>query len=96
MYAQYFEQEKHPSSNETLLRATSAAGIPESEAKPFIEDSNEGLLDTKMAIREQAGNGIDAVPFIRIEGKRRDITFEGAKEVEEYEKALHQIVKESK
>ena len=49
-----------------------------------------------MAIREQAGNGVDAVPNITIEGKRRDLTLLGAKEIEEYEKAIEQIVKESK
>lgn len=95
LYSQYFENEKHPSTDETLLKATADAGIPEAEAKAFIEDHNEGLMDTKLAIREQKGNGIDAVPYIVIEGKRRDITLEGAKEIEEYEKALHQIVKES-
>ena len=47
-------------------------------------------------VREQASNGIDTVPNIMIEGKRRDITLVGAKEVEEYTKALKQIVKESK
>ena len=72
------------------------AGISESEAKPFIQDKDDGLMDVKMAIREQGGNGIDSVPYIVIEGKRRDLTLVGAKEVEEYEKALHTIVKESK
>lgn len=78
-----------------MLKATNEAGIPEAEAKAFIEDRNEGLMDTKMAVREQAGNGVDAVPYIVLEGKRRDITIEGAKEVEEFEKGLHQIAKES-
>ena len=61
----------------------------------MIEDRNEGMMDTKMAIREQKGN-TDAVPFIIIEGKRRDFTFEGLKEVEEYYKNLVQVAKESK
>ena len=96
LYSQYFENEKHPSADETLLKATSDAGIPESEAKPFIEDKNDGMMDVKNMVRQQAGNGVDAVPTIMFEGKRRDITLVGAKEVEEYEKALKQIVKESK
>lgn len=96
LYSQYFENEKHPSSDETLLQATTYAGIPETEAKALIQDKDEALMDVKMAIREQAGNGIDSVPYIVIEGKRRDITLVGAKEVEEYEKALESIVKESK
>lgn len=96
LYLQFFENEKHPSTDETLLNATTDAGIPESEAKPFIEDKNDGLRDTKMLIREQAGNAVDSVPYIVFEGKKRDLTLVGAKEVEEYEKALAQIAKESR
>ena len=96
MYSQYFENEEHPSADETLLKATSDAGIPESEAKSFIEDKSDGMLDVKNMVRQQSGNGVDAVPYIMIEGKRRDITLIGAKEVEEYTKALKQIFKESK
>ncbi|KAK3673513.1 hypothetical protein LTR78_006747 [Recurvomyces mirabilis] len=96
LYKQYFEEERHPSSPETLLRACSEAGIPETEAKAFVEDEDEGLMDVKMLIREQAGNGIDAVPYIVIEGKRRDVTLEGCREVKEYVKALQTVIKESK
>jgi len=60
-----------------------------------IADESEGLQETKMLIREQAGNGIDSVPFISIEGKRRDVSLQGAQEVGDYVKALEQIVKES-
>lgn len=95
MYSQYFENEKHPSSAETLLKATADAGISEAEARAFIEDEYEGLQDVKMLIREQAGNGVDAVPYVVIEGKRRDFTLQGAKEVEEYVKTLEQVIKES-
>lgn len=96
LYSQYFENEKHPSTDETLLKATTDAGIPEDEAKPFIQDKSDGMMDVKNMVRQQAGNGVDSVPYIVIQGKRRDITLVGAKEVEEYEKALRQIVKESK
>jgi len=48
-----------------------------------------------MLIREQAGNGVDAVPYVVIEGKKRDFTLEGAKEVAEYVKVLEQVAKES-
>jgi predicted DsbA family dithiol-disulfide isomerase len=65
------------------------------EAKPFIDDEYEGLQDVKMLIREQTGNGVDSVPHIVIEGKRRDITLTGAREVEEYVKALERVMKES-
>ncbi len=96
LYLSFFENEQNPSSDETLLRATSEAGIPESEAKAFIEDKNDGMLDVKNMVRYQASNGVDSVPTILFDGKRRDITLVGAKEVEEYEKTLSQIVKESK
>lgn len=95
LYRQYFEEEKHPSSDETLLRAATEAGIDEAEAKAFIEDRNEGLIEVKMAVREQAGNQIDAVPFINIEGKRRDFQLTGAKEVDEYVSTLNKVIKES-
>ncbi len=54
------------------------------------------MMDVKLMVREQASLGIDSVPYITVEGKRRDFTLVGAKEVEEYEKILAQIVKESK
>ena len=54
-----------------------------------------GLQDVKMLIREQASNGVDSVPYIMIEGRRRDFTLIGAKEVAEYVKILEQVIKES-
>lgn len=37
-----------------------------------------------------------AVPYIVIEGKRRDFTLQGAKEVDEYLKEFEKVVKEAK
>ena len=37
-----------------------------------------------------------AVPYVVLEGKRRDFTLEGAKEVDEYLKEFEKVVKESK
>ena len=96
LYIQYFTQRAHPSAASTLLKAAFAAGIPEQEARAFIEDEYEGLQETKMLIREQAGNGIDSVPYVVLEGKRRDFTIEGAKEVGEYVKELEKVAKECK
>ena len=95
LYRQYFEEERHPSSDETLLRAATDAGIAQDEARAFIEDREEGLMEVRMLMREQASNQIDAVPHIVIEGKRRDVQLEGAKEVGEYASVLNQIIKES-
>ena len=96
LYIQYFEQEAHPSASGTLLKAALDAGIDRAKAEKFIGDEYEALSETKMLIREQAGNGVDAVPYIVVEGKRRDFTLEGAKEVEDYLKEFDKIVKESK
>ncbi|KAL2038206.1 hypothetical protein N7G274_009154 [Stereocaulon virgatum] len=96
LYTQYFTQEKSPCAPETLLKAATDAGIDRSKAEAFIGDEYEGLPETKMLIREQAGNGIDAVPYIVLEGKRRDFTLEGAKEVEDYVKEFEKVAKESK
>ncbi len=95
LYRQYFEEERHPSSDETLIRAAMEAGVGEEEARSFVEDRDEGLAEVKMAVRQQAGNQVDAVPYIVIEGKRRDINLEGAKEVSEFLAALEKVVKES-
>ena len=95
LYRMYFQEEKHPSSEETLLAACKEAGVDEGEAKKIIEDEYEGLMDVKNLIREAEGNGVDSVPVVSVEGKRRDITLTGAQEVHEYVKTLEQIVKES-
>ncbi|KAI9760695.1 MAG: hypothetical protein M1835_000116, partial [Candelina submexicana] len=84
----------HPSSASTLLAAATAANIPSQEAEAFI-DEDDGLQEVKMLIREQKSNGIDSVPYIVIEGKRRDFTLEGAKEVAEYVRVLESVIKES-
>ena len=77
------------------MTATRAAGIPDKEAEAVVGDREEGLQEVKMLIREQQGNGVDAVPYIVLEGRRRDFTLEGAKEVADYVKTLEMIVKES-
>ncbi|KAF2643719.1 thioredoxin-like protein [Massarina eburnea CBS 473.64] len=94
LYEQYFIQGKHPSSAETLGKACQVAGLSEDEAKRLVQDESEGLVDVKGAIREQTGNGVDSVPYVVFEGRRRDFTLVGAKEVEEYGKVLGQVGKE--
>ncbi len=96
LYAQYFEQEAHPSAPDTLLKAALDAGVDRSKAEAFIGDEYEALPETKLLMREQTSNGIDTVPHIVFEGRRRDITLEGSREVEEYLQAFEKIVKESK
>ena len=79
-----------------MLKAAKDAGIDEAEAEAFIGDEYEGLQEVKGLVREQAGNGIDAVPYVVVEGRRRDFTIEGAKEVEEYLRVFEKVVGESK
>jgi predicted DsbA family dithiol-disulfide isomerase len=94
LYSQYFEKEQHPSAPATLMKAANDAGVPDGKVKAFLEDEDEGLMDVKMVIREQAGNGVDSVPYVVVEGKRRDFTLVGAKEVDEYSKVFEQVAKE--
>ncbi|KAF2251043.1 thioredoxin-like protein [Trematosphaeria pertusa] len=95
LYAQYFTEQAHPSAKDTLTKACTAAGLSEDEAKSLVEDESEGLMDVKMAIREQTGNGVDSVPYVVFEGRRRDFTLVGAKEVKEYVKTMEQVGKEA-
>lgn len=76
------------------MAACLAAGLSDQEAKSLVGDESEGLMETKMAIREQAGNGVDSVPYVVFEGRRRDFTLIGAKEVDEYLKTLERVEKE--
>ena len=95
LYSQYFESAAHPSSLSTLLNAALAAGANSQDAESFISDELEGLAETRMLVKEQASNGVDSVPYIVLEGKRRDFTLAGAKDVGEYLKAMESIRKES-
>lgn len=95
LYRMYFEEEKHPSSEETLVAACKEAGVDEGEARKIIEDEYEGLMDVKNMISEAEGNGVDSVPVVSVEGKRRDITLTGAQNVGDYVKTLESIAKES-
>lgn len=95
LYRQYFEEELHPSAEATLMKACADAGIGDVEAKGVVGDESEGAMEVKGLIRETKGNGVDAVPWVMIEGRKRDYTVEGCKEVEEYVKALELCAKES-
>lgn len=101
LYRGYFEEEGDPAARETLVRACRAAGMEAGEAEALVDDvdgdgaGGVSLTEVKSMVREQVGNGVDATPWVVIEGRRRDITLVGAKRVDEYTKALLQVVKES-
>ncbi|KAH8911822.1 thioredoxin-like protein [Coniochaeta sp. PMI_546] len=97
LYRAYFEEEKHPSVVGTLVAACEEAGIGSDDAKSLVTERKEdGLRETKRMVVEQRMEGVDSVPTIRLEGRRRDITLVGAKSVDEYVKALVTIAKESR
>lgn len=94
LYERYFSEAKHPAADKTLMEACLEAGIPEDEVKDVVLDSEKGKRDVENEIRS-IGMDVDAVPVVTVEGRRRDITLTGAKEVDAYVKALESIIKES-
>lgn len=95
LYESYFSNGLHPSSESTLASACAAAGLQQGEVEKVVGDGTAGLADVKSLMREQAGNGVDSVPYIVVEGRRRDFTLVGAKEEAEYVKVLEQVAKEA-
>ncbi|KAJ4155648.1 hypothetical protein LMH87_000884 [Akanthomyces muscarius] len=94
LYAAYFARAQHPAADETLVAACAEAGIAEDEARRVVADKELGLRQVRDRLRMN-GQDVDAVPVVMVEGKRRDLTLTGAKEVADYVKALETIVKES-
>jgi len=94
LYTAYFTQQAHPSSRETLLKASLVAGVDEKEAQELVGDESVGLAEVKRLVGEEEGNGVDSVPMVVVEGRKRDFTLQGAKSVEEYVKCLEQVARE--
>lgn len=94
LYAAYFTQARHPATETTLVAACVEAGVDEDEAKTVVADRERGLRQVRDRLR-QIGQDVDAVPVVMVEGKRRDLTLTGAKEVADYVKALETVIKES-
>ncbi|KAF4948657.1 hypothetical protein FSARC_13685 [Fusarium sarcochroum] len=90
----YFAEGKHPGADDMLIEACVEAGVDEKEAKSLVADKERGERETKEKIRS-VGMDIDAVPTVIIEGRRRDLTLTGLKEVADYVKAMETIAKES-
>lgn len=94
LYRRYFEEARHPAADDTLVEACIEAGIGEDEAKAVVQDHERNERKTRERIRS-VGMDVDAVPIVVVEGRRRDFTLTGAKEVAEYVKALETAIKES-
>lgn len=90
----YFAEGLHPGDDETLIRACVEAGVDEEMARDVVGDKERGERDVKLKMRS-IGMDVDAVPVVIIEGRRRDLTLTGLKEVDAYVKALETIAKES-
>ncbi|KAI9835063.1 MAG: hypothetical protein M1819_002615 [Sarea resinae] len=109
LYTLYFSSAHHPSSRSTLLTAARAAHLPapDAETEAYItritdNDANNNDNDKSRekravgdTIKTQRMDGVDSVPYVVIEGRRRDFSLVGAKEVDEYVKVLEQVVAES-
>lgn len=96
VYKAFFQESKNPSVDETLLQACKDAGVEDADAKRVVvEEKGLGAAETKRLIQVVRINGVDSVPTIVFEGRKRDFTLVGAKEVQEYEKTLATVAKES-
>lgn len=95
LYRRYFEEEANPASSETLEAACLEAGLDSEWVKGLIGDEERGAAEVKRVAGRKRSEGVDSVPHIVLEGMRRDITLVGAREVDEYVKALQTIIKES-
>ena len=94
LYRRYFSEARHPAADDTLMEACAEAGFDEAEARVLVQDKTRGEREARDALRRVARD-VDAVPVVSVEGKRRDITMTGAKEVSAYMKALETVIKES-
>lgn len=94
LFRLYFAEGQHPAADDTLVAACIEAGVPEEKAKALVADREKGQKQVKEKIRN-VGMDIDAVPVVMVEGRRRDLTLTGLKQVADYVKALETVVKES-
>ena len=53
-------------------------------------------METGMLISEQVSNGIDSVPYVVTEGRRRDFSLEGVEGVREYVEVFKSIAKDGR
>ncbi|OAL49089.1 thioredoxin-like protein [Pyrenochaeta sp. DS3sAY3a] len=94
LYVGYFSEGKAPAAEETLAGALVGAGVPEGEARRVVGDEGLGVGEVRRRIGVQRADGVDGVPVVRVEGRKRDFTLTGAKEEGEYEKVLRQVERE--
>lgn len=99
LYESYHTKSLHPSAPSTLLTAAqsaSASGLAD-EMEFFVSpqiDPAVFLRETKALLREQLSNGVDGVPLVVVEGRKRDFTLLGGREVGEYLEVLQKVAGE--
>lgn len=94
LYKLYFEDGQHPSSPETLIAACHAAGLEAMESEKLVEDGGLWEQETRQLMEGRRRDGVDSVPTVVVEGRKRDFELVGAKEGREYVKVLGQVEKE--
>uniref|UniRef100_A0A0B7K8H5 DSBA-like thioredoxin domain-containing protein n=1 Tax=Bionectria ochroleuca TaxID=29856 RepID=A0A0B7K8H5_BIOOC len=94
LFMRYLTEAKNPTNEETLVESCVEASIDREEATAVVRDQSKKEAEVKRGMRDVARD-IDSVPSVRFEGRRRDITIRGAKEVPDYIKTLETIIKDS-
>lgn len=90
----YFTEAQHPAGADTLVDSCVEAGVDRGEAEDVVGDKSRGERAAREKLRSVAMD-VDAVPSVRFEGRKRDITLTGARDVSDYVEALQTIIKES-
>lgn len=91
--AQSTTTDTNPDASTSASASTSGGTADLARISAFL--ASDAMHDTVTEqITEQNMNGVDGVPTLMVEGRRRDFTVVGAKEVEEYVAVFRQVVKE--
>lgn len=93
LYALYFTESRHPSSYSTLAAALQRAGLQTDWLAAYLA-SDADKEEVAEQVQEAMMAGIDGVPHVVFEGRRRDLTLVGNKEPAEYLRAMVQVLKE--
>lgn len=90
----YFTEGRHPTGEDTLVESCVEAGVEKAEAEDVVRDKSKGERAAREKLRSVAMD-VDAVPSVKFEGRKRDITLTGAKDISDYVQTLETIIKES-
>lgn len=94
LFRKHLCEGRMPAADDVLAEACAEAGIDAGEAAAAVRDKGMGAERCRREIRA-AGADVEVVPVVVVEGRRRDLTLRGAREVGQYVAALETVVKES-